>query len=904
MKSSQTLNIKSYVHEEEKIKPITGIYSKDFNLSGCLTERDFFIDDNNIKMQYNTFVGGQQYNIYEGTQKKDWQSIVREGIDFQKVEKIKSQNIKSWTPVYSRGAYSIYWNLINFYSSYHYSGILKNAFDDSNRMEIKLDENCSKSSIEVAIWTRDSNFVKYPYKIYKYQEIEREIIFSGPFAVKTTSGWNFPLFKSIEAILEKDSVSEDSRNRYSSIVLNGETFYYAPGELLKNQSNNKRNLPVYGIEAEEKHVRVPNYQIVEDTVIANSRDNIKIGVEEKDSLSISKYWEEKGKGNSNGRLVFTKYFPIKKGSFSLVGMNSSNDIKEFEEVESISNHDNSKYIYSVDYDLGVIQIGGVTEPDLILKEDLSSTDTEILILNIEEMKSYPKSGILKIGDELIFYNEKDYNRFFQCTRGYQGTQINSYVRGEVFRSIQNGKSLDASNKVYCKYEAVPKIRYEVSEMQNRFANKYGFLNLKPIHNVRDNGIIQISSIDKHVSDIQLEIDADLISGNIYGPLFYGTDFRQFTARAIDSLGNPVEDIEITIKFSNGPGYLGYSLREYTGISNSEGEIYTLYGVPYDWDSISKRIIDVTRNNLSTEMTAERLPESVSPEEIQIYQIMKHDPILGTNGKKMTPWISYGGDPNWGDAHPNYGKAWVKVLAAKDDFVSNYEGGEISIFLQGPNQEKLRFDKKIIQSVEMKDELNINGVVNPNRGNTIGVHFIMDTNIPAQYSSWNLDEVIVFEREAVKFSPINLNGSRRVVYEWKSDAVHPITKVNGAYFPLRADRVIGNKLFFDEKLLPIPDPYGNDSNVGGYLAVCSDIAEFYAECVDPTSGNIIKSNRIKVRIDIPPYLNGVSSTNGLSIPYGFKIAEEGFVDASGIGGATFLTINPFDSNTLDLMLEII
>lgn len=901
MKSSQTLNIKSYVHEEEKIKPITGIYSKDFDLSGCLTEKDFFIDDNNIKMQYNTFVGGQAYNIFEGTEKKDWQSIVREGIDFQKIEKVKSENVKSWTPIYSRGAYSIYWNLINFYSSYHYSGILK---ENSGEMEIALDENCSKSSIEVAIWTRDSNFVKHPYKIYKYEAIERVIDFEGPFAVKTNSGWHFPLFTKKEKVLKMDGVSEDSINRFSSTTLNNKTFYYKPGSLFENQANNKKNLPVYGIEGIEKDVRVPTYRIEEDVVKANGNHNVKVGVAERDPESISKYWEEKGKGNSNGRLVFTKYFPIERGSFSLVGMSSSNDMKEFEEVESISEYDNSKYIYSIDYDLGIIQIGGVQEPELILKEDVSALDTQIVILNTEEMKTYPKTGILKIGTELIFYNEKNYNSFLQCRRGYNGTAPKSYIRGEVFKSIQNGKSLDASNKIYCKYKAVPKIRYEVSDMQERFGNKYGFLNLKPIYNVRDNGIIQISSIDKHVSEIELDIDADLISGNIYGPLFYGTDFRQFTARALDSLGNPVQDVEITIKFSSGPGYLGYSLREYTGVSNSEGEIYTLYGVPYDWNSISKRITEVIRNGQSTEMVAERLPGSVPPEEIQIYQIMKHDPILGTNGNKMSPWLSYAGDPNWGNAHPNYGKAWVKVLAGKEDFVSNYEGGQISVFLEGPNQEILRFDKKIIQSIEMKDELNINGSANPNRGNTIGVSFVLEHNIPAQYSTWTLKEVIVFEREAVRFSAVNMNGCRRVVYEWKSDAVHPITGASGAYFPLRPDRIVGDRLFFDEKVLPIPDLYGADSNVGGYLAVCSDIAEFYAECVDPTSGNIIKSNRIKVRIDIPPYLNGVSSDNGLSIPYGFKIAEEGFVDASGIGGATFLTINPFDSNTLDLMLEMI
>jgi len=901
MKISQALNIKSYVHQEEKVRPITGIYSKDFDLFGCITEKDFFIDENNIRSQYNTFIGGQKYNILEGTEKKDWNSIVRDSISFLNITKIKLNNLESWTPVYERGAYSIYWYMINLYSSFHYSGTV---IESSSEMKIKLDENCSRNSIEVAIWTRDLNFVKHPYKVYQYSEKDRNIKFTGPFAVRNSSGWTYPLFTDKEPIMARDSVAENSMKRFESIEINGNIFYYSPGDLLQNQPNNKMNLAVYGIEAQEDDVRVPVYKIVDEQIILSPSHNIKVGVEENDFLSIKNYWEEKGKGNSNGRLVFTKYFPIKKDSFSLVAIDSFNNVKVLKEVNAISSHDNSEYIYSVDYDLGIIQIGGVQEPDLILKEDLSIDDIQISVLNMKEMRTYPEFGILKIKDELIYYKSKNHDTFFECSRGFNNTVPSSYVRGEVFRSIQNGKSIDASNKIYCKYDAVPKVRYEVSDRIERYANKYGFLNLKPIYNVRENGIIQISSIDKHISDIKLEIDADTISGNIFGPVYYGTDFRQFTAIAIDSLGNPVEDIEITIKIAYGPGWLGYSLREYTAISNSEGEIYTLYGVPYDWNSISKKITEVVQDGYSTIMTAERLPESIAGDGIQIYQVMKHDPILGTNGKVMDPWISYNGDLNWDHYDATFNKAWVKVLTNESDLVSNYEGGDISVFLEGPNQEVVRFDRKIIQSIRMADEYYLSGVLNPNQGSIIGVKFVLDTNIPTQYSSWSLKEVTVFEREAVRFSPINLNGSRRVIYEWKADAVHPITKLQGAYFPLRANRVIGNKLYFDEKLLPIPEPYGANSNVGGYLAICSDIAEFYAECVDPTSGNIIKSNRIRVRVDIPPYLNGVSIENGLSIPYGFKFANENFIDASGIGGATFLTINPFDSNISDLMLEII
>jgi len=80
MKKSQSLNIVNYVHEEEKEVPITGIYSPDHNLSGWISERDFLIDEFKLPSIYNTFVGGQKYNIIEGSSKSDWNSIILKNI--------------------------------------------------------------------------------------------------------------------------------------------------------------------------------------------------------------------------------------------------------------------------------------------------------------------------------------------------------------------------------------------------------------------------------------------------------------------------------------------------------------------------------------------------------------------------------------------------------------------------------------------------------------------------------------------------------------------------------------------------------------------------------------------------------------------------------------------------------
>ena len=824
MKSKKSIDIVSHVYKEEKTRPITGVHSPDFNLSGWKFERDSVRSKNEAKMNYNTYVGGQEYNIEEGSFKSDWNSIVLDNISFHKIEEFRLANNKTWTPLYTRGVYSIYWNYVNLYSSFHYSGVLE---QEKEYDYIELEEDCVQSSIEVAIWTRDENYIKYPYLRFQFVNEFEEI--------------------------------------------------------------------------ENEKIRVPQYLIHNNILKTNRSKTIEIGSNEKDYESIESFWEEKGVGNSNGRSVFTKYFPIKKDSLEVVAVDKVGNVISLKEKENIYLEDDSEYIYHVDCDLGIIQIGGQQDPELILLDEIDEYQTTIAVLNQDEMRAYPQTGFIKIQDEIIFYKNRNYNTFFQCTRGVKGSSPSSHRIGTYFQGIKNGKSIDSRNKIYCKYKAIPKVRYEVSDKIERFANNYGFLNLKPIYNVKENGIIQISSVDRNVFDIKLEVDADLIQGNTYGPLFYGTDFRQFTARALDRLGNPVPDIEITIKFSYGPGYLSYSLREFTGISNSEGEIYTLYGVPYDWESVSKRVLSVTHEGQSTKMELERLPVSVTPDTVQLYQVLKQDPILGTDGRKLDPWVDYNGvSKNW-SVSSVYNLSVAIGLNVEQDVASKYEGGKIEIHLIDPNSgTKKRFDRTIAQAVNWPETTNSSQEI---FGEFIGIAFFTKESIPSTYSNWDLDYIVAFEKDAVRFSEINMNGQRRVMYEWRDDIKHPITNQNGAYFPIRPSSIDGDFITFLDKKLPLPEPNNVDSNIGGYLAVCSDVAEFYAECVDPISGNIIKSNKIKVRIDIPEYLNGVSNQTGLPIPYGFKIASEGFTDASGIGGATFLTINPFDYNLTDLMLEI-
>ena len=897
IKQRQSFNIINYVHEEKKEYPITGVYSPDHDIGGWLTERDFVIDEQKAASVFNTFVGGQKYNLLEGTSKSDWNSIVLKNIDYLALVSFRRFNGKTWTPVYNRGTYSIYWNVIDLFSSYHYSGILKEK-DDT--FQIELREDCLRTSIECAIWTRDKHFVKHPYIRYQYDPLYKQLEFKGPFTVYGTNsgltGYYYPVYTDKSILIEKSSYDENSDGkRVVDLEFNeypDATFYMPEQDKNLAQIENKEQYPVYGSEGNEQLDRRYTFNIVENTLLIKGKTLPRIGNEEKDFDSVKNFWEGKSFANPKGRSIFTKFFPIEEGSFDLIALNENKDVIELKEVEELIYQDDTSYCFEVDYDLGIIKTGGIERVDLFLLEDVAKLDKEIFVTDKFDLKSYPESGILKIENELIFYKNKSLNSFYGCLRGYKNTTNSSYNAGSIIKHIKNGKSINADYTLYCSYEVAPKIRYEVSDLQDRFANNYGWLNLKPIDNIRENGIIQISSIDKNVSSLELTVDADLIYGNIFGPLYYGTDYRRLIATAKDALGNPVSDIEITIRIANGPGYLNYSLREHTSVSNTDGETYSLYGVPYDWDSISKRVISMSHKDNKTELVIEPIPPKIPAESVQLYQILKHDPVLGTHGKKMMRHQSWG---SWGVTHPEYGKTYVNVSADIIDEVSRFEYGFMYINLLGPNSQVMRFKRNISQAISLISNSP------PIDGEKVGIQFLLKESIPSQYSSWALNYIEAFERDAEVFSETNMNGCRRVLYEWRDDIKHPVTENLGAYYPVRPDNVAKELLTYN-KLLPLPDPGNINSNIGGYIVVSSDIADFYAECVDPITGNIIRSNTVRVRIDIPNYLNGVSNSTGLPIPYGFKLIKDEFNDCSGIGGATFLSINPFDNNILDLMLE--
>ena len=616
-------------------------------------------------------------------------------------------------------------------------------------------------------------------------------------------------------------------------------------------------------------------------------------------------WEYVGRGSPTGRDCYTEYFPIKEGTLRVFVL-EGNTVRELEQTSNLNFSGPTNAHYSVDEDLGIISLGGYQAPDLVLRESLDEDDdTVTCYIDDEAFASYPSQGVIQIGSEQILYYRKGRRSFYDCIRGWNGTTVASHDIGDIVQDIKHGQGTATAEEIYLAYEAVPRLEYEITDFDIRSCNKAPFVDTKAIANAKTNNVIQISPIETHVSELLLETDLEHLGGGVYGPIYYGTDFTRLTARALDSLANPVEGIDITIVLDSDTGALNGSLSDYTSLSNSLGEVYAIYNSPYDWDSISKEVISVTHELGGTTIAVDTLPSNLDAEEIQIYQVLKHDRIYGTVGERFRVKDLIENPTVGTHTHPHPG---IIVDAVFDDAASRWESSQdpdlstrenvtsecggtnrgcsyVDIKFTSPTG-SIWYRRKIVEAIDVFETVGTQKQKN-------ATMFLLSPGFPSALLSDPTVSVSIcyaVERDAQIWNGNLLNGVPVVLYEWNDGVMHPDGSM-GAYYPVRPDTLTTRELFFEGRTLPIPQPYDIESNLGGYFVVAPDIVTLYAYCTDPVSGKVIRSNKIRVKLSIPEHLNGVDFSGVLPIPYGFTFIAEDFNVGTGLGGANFLTINP-------------
>jgi hypothetical protein len=582
-------------------------------------------------------------------------------------------------------------------------------------------------------------------------------------------------------------------------------------------------------------------------------------------VDIQEAWENKGSG-VGGRTLFLDYFPIASNSVQLVTIDSSGTKTVLEEQDSLNFSDATDRHFSVNYELGTIQVGGYQAPDLRLLRAVSASALSIVVYpDKDAFESYPDYGVIEIDGEKIYYNGRDHYTFNNCYRGYGGTTALPHLKGAKIEDLQHGES--PSGTLYVCYTAVPRVDYEVTDYTLRTASRRtGWLDISPVSNVITNSVLQIVSGEQDLAEIVLETDSPLIGGNIYGPVYYGTDVSRLTATAYDSRGNVVDNIELTIEITDGPGSLNGSGPAYFGYTNSEGQISCIYNAPYSEDDVCIEVTDVVHSGGNTTLELAETILSATPVDIWTFQILKHDSIVGTTGVRIEVI-------DGGSASQPWGNGYLDVEAVLDEFCV---GGVIHVVCS--------------DSVRRTYSINSYHLIDGATGRytRLFVSEVVTSVLVAGMDAW------LIEANAVTWDSSVKSGARVILYEWTTDALHPTTGLAGAYTPLHPDEVSGNELVFYNRTLTEPEPDNDESNLGAYVVIAPQTITLQAKGIDPYTGHVVESNIIRLRLSLPATMVGVDNTGALPIPYGFTLVTDDFNIGSGIGGANFITINPVAS----------
>jgi len=800
---------------------LTGIYSSEHDIPGWRWDRRIVEDPATPSAFYGEYIGGHSIGLKDGLRQSWWRSGTLGSLDYSGLQSYRSFDSFTWTPVFTIGPYSVLAEDRILFSDFSHTARF-NTEDNTNGVNyIELRDDCLDSTISINLYARDTNLIN-----------------------RLRYGFDY-----VDSFTGALQYGADSRLSTGS----GDTVLWS-------------NLCD----------RVQEYRVIDGGVYLNGDWTVTVGgysgAITNDILEDS--YEDAGSGNSTGRRVYTELFPIQDSSVSLY-VSDGSSVEEWTEVSNLNFSTASDNHFCVDEDLGIITVGGYQAPGLVLKEDIDEDDDEILVFRSEDIESYPSQGIIVIGDEQIYYGERGGNGFYDCIRGYGGTIADPHIAYSAVADVQHGASVPSTSTIYVGYVAVPRIEYEVTDYELRSAcPSLSPLNLKPASRLNSIGIVQVSASTADLAEIVLEVDRETISSNLYGPLYFGTDTARLTATAYDSSGNPVEGVDLTIDLDSGPGYLAGGLSSYSFESNSDGQIYALYYSPYDWDSIGQTVTSITHSGSDTLIEALNLPSGLSPSDITLYQILKHDASSGTQGEKTE--VSSGSNDGTLDDGTIVGASSIIIENVYTDAVSRFNGGYVYLLCD----DNVTYYREI---VHVTNEYAADGMID-------GHKLYLDSSVPGLGTGLPV-RAWLMTANAEEFSTSSLSGLPVLMYEWNDNVQHPLTGASGAFYPLLPDSIASGTLTYSGRSLAEPAPSDRTSNLGAYLLVTSSIASFSAWGKDPVSGRIITSNTVRLRIDLPEYLRGVDYSGALPIPYGFTFISESHNVGTGLGGANFLTINP-------------
>jgi len=650
-------------------------------------------------------------------------------------------------------------------------------------------------------------------------------------------------------------------------------------------------------------------------------------------------------GNGNGescQYFYSKYFPISpedpRKVYTLETIDETEDgIQEWDIVENFLSSGEGDYHCVIDYDLGIIKFGGTLGGESTLLKESTGADS---FIEVSEESEFPYSGTIVIegslGSEEIRYTGKIGNKLLGLERDL-GLPAEA---GSRVRVKETGQRPSAGSHVIAMYTSRPRLDYRKLEGKEEARRD---LSISPYEMRNNESLICIDRRNQKLSNVILNVlDVSLIktsSGeSCFGPVFYQEDVVTIEGLITDENQNPIPNIEVTVKVTDGNGYLDY-LKEVNLVSDDSGKFWVTY-IPQGEDLFKPafaRLSDVSYDGDQT-IVDFSFPSNVKIESsdlslLHIYSVMKDDPLTGTVGSyhevPLDKWTghvdigSYIGSPLSAVYSSVVERAGgvEGILLVGPGFISDlseYEGGRVKI---GHTPLPYNGSTQAISYIEVP----LNKIIN---GSSVWLLDVPDNSIRKNTFIAVLDELLDIELNSITdiwikrkedkdwdSSLLNgrMNALRVLAKSSDSDSVdytpwsggdayddthttgswlHPnspdSTKVYKPVTPVSHEG--GSRFRFNGKL-PLPGE-SNDRNILGAYAIFGDVkSKIQAFAKDPACFNrLVESNEVclvnsRGSKDTGTYL----ASNGY-VPYGWRLASSSFEVASSISSATYLTFN--------------
>lgn len=612
-------------------------------------------------------------------------------------------------------------------------------------------------------------------------------------------------------------------------------------------------------------------------LITLTSEEVKVGVFTDDINIIENMNEFAGYGKETKAIIYTEYFPFKDIKLQTI---HNGTLQNWTEVSNFKNSRNTDYHFIAAPHNGKL----ILNINTIEKKVYTKSIEGKTLHTLNEIISYPDTGFISIllddGSKITreYYEKTKYS--FRLTETIESIyQLNTIELLSTCQPLKNG------SEIFLSYISVPRLEYELKEA-NRVENS---LNLKPYNKLDANGVISISASETHVSSIKLTTDLTKLSQNFYGTLEIQGNPTVLNATAFDNLNNPVSDVKI--KFMAEEGLFENQVKDISKVTNYDGVAQTIFSYPYSNDALSF-FTNAIHSNGSTYFDLQNVPP-ITPNDISLFQVMKTDPFYSSLGLKLKikshttddtfliieteETILDSEEYKSFDVNPNDSNTAFLEAVSKETF-RNF--GQATLYKEIFQGSPIGFNdnKIIIQSISDKK---IYIFLTPQIRRFIGLGGM---NI----QPGTLTEIRIFKRNEIKwdsnaFLDNTIVALQRIVYKLE----------NNSFVKAIPDRIVNNRMFFDNMLLPIGDLHSYNNIIAGYKIYHPKIIKVFATCIDPATGKEITSNILKIKVDFPVYLKSTQ---------GFKFKEITDEISAGIGGANFLTINPQNQYQLDFTVE--